>query len=108
MLCIARMEAKRQAIKYRAAALDAAEEQRRFQEATLGRQAEQAGGPNQDRFLQQLTGRVRSVTLLFIYSSIFLDDCQTMWGLKDTSTNKDFVHCICVSLALNCCLLCCP
>ncbi len=53
------MEAKRQAIRGRAAALDAAEAQRRFQEATLGQQAEQAGGPNQDRFVQQLTGRVR-------------------------------------------------
>ncbi|BDA49785.1 probable NADH dehydrogenase [ubiquinone] 1 alpha subcomplex assembly factor at N-terminal half [Coccomyxa sp. Obi] len=54
---IQQMEAKRQAIRHRAAALEAAEAQRRFQEATLGRQAEQAGGPNQDRFLQQLTGR---------------------------------------------------
>ncbi|KAK9904855.1 hypothetical protein WJX75_003869 [Coccomyxa subellipsoidea] len=54
---ILQMEAKRQAIKHRAAALDAAEAQRRFQEATLGQQAEQAGGPNQDRFVQQLTGR---------------------------------------------------
>ncbi|EIE18692.1 hypothetical protein COCSUDRAFT_68160 [Coccomyxa subellipsoidea C-169] len=54
---ILQMEAKRQAIRGRAAALDAAEAQRRFQEATLGQQAEQAGGPNQDRFVQQLTGR---------------------------------------------------
>ncbi|CAL8464343.1 g3878 [Coccomyxa elongata] len=54
---IQQMETKRQAIRHRAAALEAAEAQRRFQEATLGRQAEQAGGPNQDRFLQQLTGR---------------------------------------------------
>lgn len=70
MLCAARMEAKRQAIRHRAAALEAAEAQRRFQEATLGHQAEQAGGPNQDRFLQQLTGRVNSVTPLVLLSSI--------------------------------------
>ncbi len=61
------MEAKRQAIRHRAAALEAAEAQRKFQEATLGRQAEEAGGPNQDRFLQQLTGRVHSLIMLKLF-----------------------------------------
>ena len=54
------MTARRLNIKQRAAALEAAEAQRRFQAETLGEAAQPAEGPNQDRFLQQLTGRVRS------------------------------------------------
>ena len=55
-----RMTARRVNIKRKAAALEAAEAQRRFQAETLGEAAQPAEGPNQDRFLQQLTGRVRS------------------------------------------------
>ena len=55
-----RMTARRLNIKRKAAALEAAEAQRRFQAETLGEAAQPAEGPNQDRFLQQLTGRVRS------------------------------------------------
>ena len=54
------MEKGRLAIKQRAAALEAAEAARRFQQETLGEQAEQAGGPNVTRFVEQLSGRVRS------------------------------------------------
>ena len=54
------MTARRLNIKRKAAALEAAEAQRRFQAETLGEAAQPAEGPNQDRFLQQLTGRVRS------------------------------------------------
>ncbi len=54
------MTARRVNIKRKAAALEAAEAQRRFQAETLDEAAQPAEGPNQDRFLQQLTGRVRS------------------------------------------------
>lgn len=77
------MEAKRQAIRHRAAALEAAEAQRKFQEATLGRQAEEAGGPNQDRFLQQLTGRVHSLIML---KHFFAFCIQRSWALEDRTT----------------------
>lgn len=53
-----RMAARRVSIKRKAAALDAAEAQRRFQMETLGEDAQAAEGPNQDRFVEQLTGRV--------------------------------------------------
>ena len=53
------MTARRLNIKRKAAALEAAEAQRRFQAETLGEAAQPAEGPNQDCFLQQLTGRVR-------------------------------------------------
>ncbi len=54
------MERGRLAIRQRAAALDAAEAARRFQQETLGQAAaEEAGGPNMGRFVEQLTGRVR-------------------------------------------------
>ena len=54
------MERSRIAIRQRAAALDAAEAARRFQQETLGQAgAEEAGGPNMGRFVEQLTGRVR-------------------------------------------------
>ena len=52
------MAARRASIKQKAAALDAAEAQRRFQAETLGEAAQTAESPNQDRFVQQLTGRV--------------------------------------------------
>ena len=54
------MEKGRLAIKQRAAALEAAEAARRFQQETLGEQAEEAGGPNVTRFVEQLSGRVRT------------------------------------------------
>lgn len=65
-----RMEARRQAIRHRAAALEAAEAQRRFQEATLGQRGDQAGGPNMDRFVQQLTGRVHADPCLLSARSV--------------------------------------
>ena len=49
-------------IKQKAAALDAAEAQRRFQAETLGGAAQAAESPNQDRFVQQLTGRVSNLS----------------------------------------------
>lgn len=52
------MAARRVSIKQKAAALEAAEAQRRFQAETLGEAAQPAESPNQDRFVQQLTGRV--------------------------------------------------
>ena len=52
------MAARRISIKQKAAALDAADAQRRFQAETLGEAAQSAEGPNQDRFVQQLSGRV--------------------------------------------------
>ena len=58
--CCHRMEKGRLAVKQRAAALEAAEAARRFQQETLGEQAEEAGGPNVTRFVEQLSGRVRS------------------------------------------------
>ena len=64
--CQCRMSARRQAIKGRAAALEAAEAQRRFQAETLGEEAQPAEGPNQDRFVQQLTGRVRVLSPLLL------------------------------------------
>ena len=64
--CQCRMSARRQAIKRRAAALDAAEAQRRFQAETLGEEAQPAEGPNQDRFVQQLTGRVSNFMPLLL------------------------------------------
>jgi hypothetical protein len=57
------MEARRQAVKQRAAALEAAEAHRRFQAESLGQHAEQASEPDVDRFMQQLTGRVRNTPL---------------------------------------------
>ncbi|KAK9806854.1 hypothetical protein WJX72_005097 [[Myrmecia] bisecta] len=45
--------------KQRAAAIDAEEAKRKFKAASLGEQSEgsAAGGPNMDRFVQQLTGK---------------------------------------------------
>lgn len=57
-MCAGRMEERRQSIKHRAAALEAVEAQRRFQAESLGQQAEEASGPNMDRFVQQLSGQV--------------------------------------------------
>ena len=54
-----RMTARRVSIRQKAAALDAADAQRRFQAETLGDAVQPAESPNQDRFVQQLTGRVR-------------------------------------------------
>ena len=59
MIAHCRMQRGRVAVRQRAAALDAAEAARRFQQETLGQAgAEEAGGPNMGRFVEQLTGRV--------------------------------------------------
>ncbi len=58
----ARMAARRVSIKQKAAALDAADAQRRFQAETLGEAAQPAESPNQDRFVQQLSGRVSTLS----------------------------------------------
>jgi hypothetical protein len=82
------MSARRQAIKRRAAALEAADAQRRFQAETLGEEAQPAEGPNQDRFVQQLSGRVR------VLQPSFTCALQT-WApksLADTTAPKGHGH----------------
>ncbi len=64
------MEAQREAVKQRAAALDVAEAQRRFQAESLGQQAEEASGPNTDRFVQQLSGSVGFAPYTICASSV--------------------------------------